>query len=236
MTMRLATTLLFLQWLLVPVVFADESGEQPRVSLSDQVWHYLTDGASITAGLGGRTISIDVTRKGTDDHGKMAEHNEDAQFLSYNTKASYFGQSNFGYSWMFNLSTFHLRAQERPSSETVNMGTEVEGIFAYAVPSIFYNFGDRHRGLYLRTGIGLGMGLAEFNGDVILTESSRANDRVEISNGTSNLFFALGLFVDFQWNYFTFRFASAGPNLEYDGYDINIADTSLMLGLSYYLD
>ncbi len=136
---------------------------------------------------------------------------------------------------MLNLSTIHLKEQELSDGSVVNLGTEVDGYFAYTVPTVFYNFGDRHRGHYFRTGIGLGIGVAEFNGDVVLTESTQPNDRVSISNGTSNVFLALGIFVDYQWDNFTVRLSTAGPNLEYNGYDINVSGSSLVFGYSYYL-
>jgi len=229
--------LFFLQLFFISAALSQEQmDDAPQLNLSEQLLNYLIDGASITAGIGGRSISTDVTRQGTDDHGKMIENIEDALFLTYNTKASYFGKSNAGYAWLFNLSTFNLKEQELANNQTVNLGTEVEGYFAYAVPTFFYNIGDRYRGHFLRTGIGLGIGIADFKGDVILTESLQINDRIDISNGASNVFFALGLFIDYQWNNFTIRLASAGPNINYNGYKINIADSSVMLGLTYYLD
>lgn len=205
-------------------------------AMSQKLWHYLTDGASVTVGLGGRQMSVQVTRIGTNDTGKLVENDENAWFLSYNTRASYFDNSNFGYSWMFNLSSFELHRQETAPKVTEDLGTRVEGYFAYAVPAFFYNLGDKYQGSWLRTGIGLGIGVAEFDGDIILTESSQPNDRVDISNGTSKVFLALGLFVEAQVRAFTFRVALAGPNVEYKGYDIGIGDTSVMLGYTHYFD
>lgn len=231
------TALVTLQLLLTSTAFSgDQINTELQADLSDRLWHYLTDGASISAGVGGRTITIDVTRLGTEDHGKMIENIEDASFLTYNTKASYFGHSNVGYGWLFNVSTFHLKDQELPNQEVISLGTEVDGYFAYAIPTVFYNFGDRHRGHYLRTGIGLGVGVADFNGNVVLTESLIPSDRVDISNGTSNLFVAFGIFIDYQWQNFTIRIDSGGPNLKYDGYEMNVSGTSIMLGATYYLD
>lgn len=204
--------------------------------MSQKLWHYLTDGASITAGAGGRQMSVEVTRAGTDDRGKLVENDENAWFLSYNTRASYFANSMFGYSWMFNLSSFELHQQETAPEVAEDLGSRVEGYFAYAIPAFFYNLGDKYKGTWLRTGIGLGMGVAEFDGDIILTESKQANDRVDISNGASKIFIAVGLFVEAQVESFTFRIAIAGPNVEYKGYNIGIGDTSLMLGYTHYLE
>lgn len=215
---------------------ADIQGENGSGML-DTLYHYLTDGASITVGIGGRQTSVTVTRVDTQDNGKLVE-SDDAWFLSYNTRASYFQESSLGYSWMFNLSSFSAHHQETATNPKVieDLGTRVDGYFAYVVPTIFYNIGDKHRGTWLRIGVGLGLGLSEFSGDIILTNSTTPNDRVQISNGPSNLFFAGGLSIEGQIDYFTFRVSVAGPGVNYDGYKIDIGDTSVMLGYTHHLD
>ena len=210
-------------------------GDSPDKDFGARVWNYLTEGASITAGVGGRSVGVDVTRIGTNDHGKIVENKEDELFLFYSTKARYFGTSNVGYSWLLNLSTMHLKEQELSDGSIVNLGTGIDGRFASIVPTVFYNFGDRHRGHHLRAGIGLGIGFADFSGDIVLTESTQTNDRVSVSNGASTVFFAFGVFIDYQWKNLIVRLSNAGPNIEYGGYDVNVSGTSLVLGYRYYL-
>ena len=207
----------------------------PDKNFSALLWDYLTVGASVTGGFGGRSVTIDVTRKGTNDQGKILENRENEFFLLYSTRPSYFGDSNVGFSWLLNLSTIHLKEQEISGGNTVNLGTKVNGYFATTVPTVFYNVGDRYRGHYLRAGIGFGIGVAKFDGDIVLTDSALPNDRVTISNGTSNIFTAFGVFVDYQWKNFSIQLSTAGPNLDYNGYDINVSGTSLMFGYTYYL-
>ncbi len=199
------------------------------------LWDYLTVGASVTVGLGGRSVMVDVTRQGTGDHGKLVENKEEAYFIYYSTRASYIGNSNVGYSWILNLSSIDLAEQELSSGEVRDLGTRVNGYFATTVPTLFYNIGDRYRGHYLRAGIGVGAGVAKFEGDIILTESSRSDDRVTITNGTSNIFFAYGVFIDYQWQNFSISLTNSGPNLRYNEYDINVSGTSLVLGYTFYL-
>ena len=212
--------------------------EQPEQysSTGEQLWHYFTDGTSITVGAGARAISVQVKRIDTQDQGKLIDTDEEALFLSYNLKASYFGTSNFGYSWMFNLSSFELHKQETAPEVIEDLGTRVEGKFAYAVPTFFYNMGDKHNGSHFRAGFGLGLGITQFQGDIVLTESTIPDDRVTISNGPSKLFFAAGLFLEGQIGYFTMRIATAGPSLEYNGYEISVSDTSVMLGVTVPFD
>jgi len=232
-----ASLLILVQLLLSFSALAEEKPSYASdEKVSSRLWDYLTVGASITAGIGGRSVTIDVTRQGTNDHGKIIENKEDELFLLYSTRAGYFGNSNVGYAWLLNLSTIHLKEQELSTGNIVQLGTEVNGYFATVVPTVFYNFGDRHRGHYLRAGIGLGIGVAKFDGDIVLTESAKMNDRITISNGTSNIFLGLGVFIDYQWENFALKLSSAGPNLDYNGYNINVSGSSLMLGYTYYLD
>lgn len=232
-----ASLLILLQLLLSFSALAEEQpGYASDEKVSSRLWDYLTVGASITAGIGGRSVTIDVTRQGTNDHGRIVENKADELFLLYSTRAGYFGNSNVGYAWLLNLSTIHLNEQELTDGNIVKLGTEVNGYFATVVPTVFYNFGDRYRGHYLRAGIGLGVGVANFDGDIELTESAQVNDLVTISNGTSDIFLGIGVFIDYQWENFAFRLSSAGPNLEYNGYDINVSGTSVMFGYTYYLD
>ncbi len=229
----------FLLLLLLILSFSVHAEEHPGITSDEKfstwLWNYLTVGASITGGFGGRSVTIDVTRQGTDDQGKISENKDNELFLLYSTRASYFGDSNVGFAWLLNLSTIHLKEQEISGGNTVNLGTKVNGYFATMVPAVFYNIGDRYRGHYLRAGIGLGIGVAKFDGDIVLTESSQLNDRVNISNGTSNIFTAFGVFIDYQWKNFALRLSTAGPNLNYNGYDINVSGTSLVFGYTYYL-
>lgn len=208
----------------------------PDVKFSTWLWNYLTVGASITGGFGGRSVTIDVTRQGTNDQGKILENRENEFFILYSTRPTYFGDTNAGFSWLLNLSTIHLKEQEISGGNTVNLGTKVNGYFATTVPTVFYNIGDRYRGHYLRAGVGLGIGVAKFDGDIVLTDSALPNDRVNISNGTSNFFTAFGVFIDYQWKNFAVQLSTAGPSLGYNGYDINVSGTSLMLGYTYYLN
>jgi hypothetical protein len=228
--------LILLQLFLSFSVQAEELPEETSdESFGTWLWEYLTIGASITAGIGARSIVVDVTRQETNEHGKILGNKENALFLLYSTKASYFGRSNVGYAWLLNLSTIHINEQELADGSVVNLGTEVKGYSATAVPTIFYNVGDRHRGHYIRAGIGLGIGAAEFDGDIVLTESTQMNERATVSNGTSNLFLALGAFIDYQWENFTVRLSTSGPHLEYSGHDINVSSSSLVFGYTYYL-
>lgn len=224
-----------LLWVAMPLTAEPAMSGQELSGLGQTLWNYLTDGASITVGIGSRQTGVTVTRLNTEDTGKLVEQ-EGTWFLSYNTRASYFRESDFGYRWMFNLSSFEAYHQETAPEVIEDLGTHVDGYFAYVVPTIFYNFGDKYRGNWFRFGIGLGLGMTEFHGDIILTDSTRPNDRVTISNGPSNLFFAGGLFIEAQLSAFTFRIATAGPGLQYEGYKIDIGDTSVMLGYTHHLD
>ena len=61
--------------------------------------------------------------------------------------------------------------QETAKNIYEDLGTRVRGKTAYVVPTLFYQWGEhREKGKFVRLGVGLGMGVAKFNGDIILTD------------------------------------------------------------------
>ena len=76
-----ANFLILLLLILSFSVHAEEIPDNvPDEKFSTWLWNYLTVGASVTGGFGGRSVTIDVTRQGTNDQGKILE-NRDNEFL-----------------------------------------------------------------------------------------------------------------------------------------------------------
>lgn len=153
-------------------------------SFSAAVWDYLTVGSSLTLGVGGRTASLQVKRQSDNASGKLVQRKEEAYFLIYNTRPTFFDNSQFGYDFMFNLSTFNMDEQEVAKDTYQNLGTHGRGGFGYVVPTAFYMWGDHRKGTYIKSGIGMGIGIAKFEGDIILTDSA-TQDRIKFSHQSS---------------------------------------------------
>ncbi len=73
--------------LLLQLLLSSVHAEEQAVAVSDEkfstwLWDYLTVGASLTAGIGGRSVAIDVEKHGTDNHGKIIENKDNEFFYS----------------------------------------------------------------------------------------------------------------------------------------------------------
>ncbi|HAK59670.1 MAG TPA: hypothetical protein DCO77_04715 [Nitrospiraceae bacterium] len=72
------------------------------------LWDYLYNGASITLGVGLRQAELQVTRKIDGDYGKIVQRDEEAYFISYSTRPTFFKKSNFAYLYL-HAELFHLQ-------------------------------------------------------------------------------------------------------------------------------
>jgi hypothetical protein len=204
-----------------------------RSSFSEAVWDYLTNGASLTIGIGGREADLTVKRQSDNASGKLVQRNEKSYFLNYSTRPTFFDDSHFGYDFMFNLSTFHMGQQEVAKNVYQDLGTSGSGKFAYVVPTLFYMWGDHRQGTYFKSGVGLGAGIATFDGDIILTDSPTTQDRVQFSHKTTELRFASSLVLEARWRNWGILLTAAGPNLQQDGYEFQLGDIAFSFGYRF---
>jgi len=201
-------------------------------SYSAIIWDYLTNGNNLTIGVGGREADLTVTRLSDNASGKLAQRNERSYFLSYSTRPGFFGDTHFGYDFAFNLSTFHMHEQQISNNVYQNLGTGGNGKFAYFVPTLFYMWGDHLQGTYIKTGIGLGAGIATFDGDIILTDSS-TQDLVQFTHQTSEISIASSVEFEARWKNWGLLITAAGPDLKQDGYEYQLSDIAVSFGYRY---
>jgi hypothetical protein len=209
-----------------------QDGLQAPTSYSAAIWDYLTNGSSLTIGIGAREADLTVKRLSDNASGKLVQRNEKSYFLSYSTRPTFFDDSHFGYDFVFNLSTFQMNQQETAKNVYQDLGTGGSGKFAYVVPTLFYMWGDHRHGTYFKSGIGLGAGVATFDGDIILTDSA-TQDRIQFTHKTTELNFASSVVLEGRWNNWGFRLTAAGPSLQQDGYEFQIGDIALSFGYRY---
>jgi hypothetical protein len=203
-------------------------------SYSAAIWDYLTVGSSLTIGIGGREADLTVTRLSDNASGKLVQRNEKSYFLNYSTRPTFFDDSHFGYDFVFNLSTFHMGQQEVAKNVYQDLGTRGNGKFAYVVPTLFYMWGNHRRGTYFKSGIGLGVGVATFDGDIILTDSA-TQDRVAFTHKTTDLRVASSLVLEGRWNNWGLLLSAAGPSLKQDGYEFQLGDIAFSFGYRFML-
>jgi hypothetical protein len=201
-------------------------------SYTAEIWDYLTTGGSLTIGVGGREADLTVTRLSDNASGKLVQRNERSYFLNYSTRPIFFDDSKFGYDFVFNLSTFKMGQQQTANNVYQDLGTGGSGRFAYIVPTLFYMWGDHRQGTYFKAGIGLGAGIATFDGDIILTDSA-TQDQVTFSNKSTALRFASSLELEARWKNWGILLTAAGPNLQKDGYEFQLGDIAFSFGYRF---
>lgn len=217
---------LFVSMLMTGTVTASE--------FSDDLYDLLIDGASLRLGIGTRQSGLEVVRKSDGAAGKLVQRDEKAYFLTYNLKPRFLDSNpNLGYNFLFNLSSFNANLQETSKNVYEDIGTRTSGEFIYVVPTFFYQWGEyRYDGKYARIGIGLGLGLMRFDGNVALTGPS-GQETISLANRHTNLRVASSFMLEGRWNHWGIVVSAAGPTLETDEYQIQIEDVAINLGYSF---
>jgi hypothetical protein len=199
--------------------------------LVGRLWKGLTDEAHLRVGYGVVQWAMDVTRASDGATARLVQRDNSALFIGYGSKPSFFKDSNFGYTFMVNYVDFSMTKQSIPGDQFADLGTEVSGYMVYAVPTLYYQWGEhRNTGRFVRLGFGAGVGAARFSGTVRLstgetvnTEKKSYEPRLAVSN-----------FLEARWNQFGLTVSYASPRVYGDGYDIRVADFSANLGYLFY--
>jgi len=206
------------------VTAATATVEAPREGIVAWAWRELTDEASLTVGYGVMKWALDVQRTSDGATGRLVQRDNNSLYISYGTKPFFFEGSNFGYTVMVNYHDFDMTKQEIANDKFADYGTEVHGYVVYAVPTLYYQWGDhRQTGRFVRIGVGAGVGAARFSGTVRLSTGEIVNTSqhdVEPRLAVSN-------FIIARWNHVGFQFSFASPRIYGDGYDAKVRDASL---------
>jgi len=218
----------------VPVLGSDAQAPGGSGSFWSLLWDYLYRGASISAGIGSRQADLKVTDKATGATGRIAERREKAYFLGYSTRPSFIGTTRFAYNFAFSYTTFDMGEQEVARNDYQNLGTRVHGRFAYFVPTVFYQLGEHGpKGAYSRAGIGLGLGVAKFEGDIILGYPANRTP-VTVSNSHYDLKFASSLYLETRYRNWGLTVLGAGPQYEDERYKYGVTNLAVYFSYAYY--
>ena len=191
----------------------------------------LTDEAHIKVGYGIVQWKMVIERSSDGATATMIHRDKSALFLSYGSKPSFFKDSNFGYTFMVNYVDFDMDNQEIPGDKYADFGTEVKGYIVYAVPTLYYQWGEhRYKGKFVRLGLGVGLGAGRYSGtvrmstgEIVYTEKRNLEPRLAVSN-----------FLEARWNHIGISFSFASPRIYGDGYDVRVADVSANIGYAFY--
>ena len=197
--------------------------DAPGNGLVKFLWKELTNEASLTVGYGIMKWVLDVKRTSDGATGTLVQRDSSSLYVSYSTKPYFFEGSKFGYTIMVNYSDFDLTKQETENDKFADFGTEVHGYIVYAVPTLYYQWGEhRQKGRFVRLGVGAGVGAARFSGTVRLS----TGETVHTSQNNVEPRLAITNFLIARWNHMGVQFSYASPRVYGDGYDARVKDVS----------
>jgi len=203
-------------------------------------WAYdsFVDGASVILGYGVRRSSFTFTRKSDGASGTIVDRDYPAYFLIYSTKPSFFENSRFGYTFMVKLSSFDMEQQIATGTliggTPTDVHTDVEGIIAYAVPSLYYQWGEhRSTGTFFLIGAGLGLATTTYSGTIEL-QSAAGSDIVDVRDQSFSLHPAWTVFLEARWRHWGGYLSIMRARLPGDSYDTLFEDASLYLGYRFF--
>ena len=212
-------------------VVSKDTEKKESVGFVASIVKSLTEEAHVTIAYGIVQWKMDIRRSSDGATATMIQRDNSAIFLSYGSKPSFFKDSNFGYTFSVNYVHFDMRNQDTSSDHFTNIGTEMEGYLLYAVPTLYYQWGEhRFKGTFVRLGIGMGVGAASYSGtaqlstgEVIYTQNRSIKPRLALSN-----------FLEARWHHIGISFSYASPRIYGDGYDIRASGVTANVGYTYY--
>lgn len=134
----------------------------------------LLDGASVSAGIALRSLSVTINDNSSDS--TLAEVRDTAlpaPFISFNLKPSFFGDSHWGWGMGFSYTDAYALEQRISRSgeyKDGNLGSYLTTTMLAISPNTFYQIGDLYSEYYFRVGIGVAFGYAAVKGNAYLTE------------------------------------------------------------------
>ncbi len=86
----------------------------------------------------------------------------------------------------------------------------------------------------MRIGLGLGLGVAKFEGNILLTDPSPDAAPIPIVNGSYDLKLAASAFLEARYRHWGIKISVAGPSYQDETYIYNLSDIAVNLGYTYY--
>jgi hypothetical protein len=216
-------------------ISSEASQQEQKPGIIKRLWNSITEEANITASVGILQLAMTVKRKSDGATATMIQRDENAFFLSYGSKPSFFKDSSFGYTVMVNYVHFTMKQQEFGHNNYIDLNTEVKGQMVYAVPTLFYQWGDhRYDGTFIRLGAGIGLGAATYSGTVRFTSTGEPGSIERTANRSYAPRLATSWFLETQWKHLGMSISYASPRIYGDDYDVRVSDYSIRLGYTYY--
>jgi hypothetical protein len=183
-----------------------------NAAAADYVWNYIV-------GLSFKEVSLDVYEKGeTDSEGTLIEDWSVIPEFGFESKVTYFSDTNWGYKYAFNIAPFEMSRQE-VDLENVNLNTSADGYFFYAMPVGVYDFQKHKADSSLLLGLGVGLGYLNAEGDIIFTESS---PQTKHDFKFSEFAVSMGLLFQYITEGWSFGVSLYGPEVSDGEFEYNL--------------
>lgn len=207
----------------------------PEISWSNSLEDNPLPSYRITAGITIYSTDFDIYDKGSSNpNGTLSEEFSYAPSIIIGSPYNYFADSNWASSIEYSFSTFKL-SQQLVNDELVDLGTSVEGYYAFITPTLVYSFTDAQNSSLnnysLITGLGVGIGYLEASGDIIFTETTQQQIDFDISGAA----LAISLFIDYRIGDYITRISGGLTSYSQDDFEYDSFGFSMDFGFIFEL-
>ena len=160
-----------------------------------------------------------------DDLAIMTTGNTYSPYISYRITHDNTKPHGWDYFYEFSLGSYSINRQQLSVGDYIDLGTKVEGNYAYFTPTWFYKIPYSPTS-HLSIGIGAGIGYLSAKGNAVLTESS--NNTININISETNI--SAALYLEYVSNDWVYKILANGPRVSDGVYDYQLSQIKLIVG------
>ena len=127
--------------------------------------------------------------------------------------------SNWGYFFQFDGTTFNIDKQSVDEEEEKEMGTSIKGYSLFAVPTAYYHFNRKSKGWSQKLGIGVGAGYLNMTGNFKVTKQNHADYGQTKDVSINEMGMAVGVFLEFSNKNHSIIIQNFAPSVSDDNYE-----------------
>ena len=152
-------------------------------------------------------------------------------------------KTNFGWSYQVWASSFEVDHQ-KIDGDFKDIGTSVSGTYFYALPLLYYRFGDRFsskpvRNWRVTASLGYGISYTSMSGDLVkTTKSTEVADTDLYKVDVSGFYYSFGMSLKASYKKVFFAISTSSPQVKDSDNDLiyRIHNVSYTLGYEFALD
>jgi hypothetical protein len=188
--------------------------------------------------INSKIIHIDDKETENEDIAKMKSKQQYSPIIGLRTEPQYFsnGNSNWGYFYQFDGTTFQIDTQEVDGQdEEQNLGTSIKGYSLVAVPTAYYHFNKKSTGWSQKVGIGVGAGYLNMSGNFKITKQSHPDYGQTKDVNIKEFGMAVGVFFEFSKKQHSIIIQNFAPTVSDDNYEYSQSNIDIMYRYKFSL-